>query len=149
MFTNPPTFSMFKCFFFSSRKRSLRLLHKTQLEHLLILWSICRSSCPGVFCKKVFFKISQNSQKNTCARVSFLESTSGRLLLNLVNILLVRFSLSFHYVKRLQIWSFYWSVFSCIRTEYRPEKVPYLDNFLPVFLSLNILYYLQQLFCHS
>ena len=25
-----------------------------------------------VFCKKVFFKISQNSQENTCAKVSFL-----------------------------------------------------------------------------
>ena len=26
----------------------------------------------GVLCKKVFFEISQNSQENTCARVSFL-----------------------------------------------------------------------------
>ena len=31
-----------------------------------------RSSRPEVFCKKVFLKISQNSQENTCARVSFL-----------------------------------------------------------------------------
>ena len=31
-----------------------------------------RSSCPDVFCKKVFLEISQNSQENTCARVSFL-----------------------------------------------------------------------------
>ena len=31
-----------------------------------------KKQLPGVFCKKVFFKISQNSQKNTCARVSFL-----------------------------------------------------------------------------
>ena len=30
-----------------------------------------RSSRPEVFCKKVFLKISQNSQENTCARVSF------------------------------------------------------------------------------
>ena len=28
-----------------------------------------RSSRPEVFCKKVFLKISQNSQENTCARV--------------------------------------------------------------------------------
>ena len=104
---------------------------------------------PEVFCKKVLFKILQNSQKNTWARISFLQSTSGRLLLSFVNILLVRFSQSFHCVKRLQIWSFYWSVFSCIWTEYGAEKIPYLDNFLPLFLSLNILYYLQQLFCHS
>ena len=30
-----------------------------------------RSSCPEKFSKKVFFKISQNSQENTCARVFF------------------------------------------------------------------------------
>ena len=29
----------------------------------------------------------------------------------------------------IQIRSFFWSVFSCIRTEYEPEKPPYLDNF--------------------
>ena len=34
--------------------------------------SDCRSSRPEVFCKKVFLEISQNSQENTCARVSFL-----------------------------------------------------------------------------
>ena len=31
-----------------------------------------RSSRPEVFLKKVSLEISQNSQKNTCARVSFL-----------------------------------------------------------------------------
>ena len=31
-----------------------------------------RSSRPGRSVKKVFLKISQNSQENTCARVSFL-----------------------------------------------------------------------------
>ena len=31
-----------------------------------------RSSRPEVFCKKMFLKISQSSQENTCARVSFL-----------------------------------------------------------------------------
>ena len=30
------------------------------------------SSRTDVFCEKVFLEISQNSQKNTCARVSFL-----------------------------------------------------------------------------
>ena len=33
---------------------------------------ITRSSCPKVFCKKVFLEISLNSQENTYARVSFL-----------------------------------------------------------------------------
>ena len=32
-------------------------------------------------------------------------------------------------VKSVQIWSFFWSVFSCIRAEYGPEKTPYLDTF--------------------
>ena len=31
-----------------------------------------RSSCPEVFCKKVFLEISQNSQENICPRASFL-----------------------------------------------------------------------------
>ena len=46
-----------------------------------------------------------------------------------------------HCLKSVQIRSFFWSVFSCIRTEYgdlrskyRPEKIPYLDTFRAVFL---------------
>ena len=31
-----------------------------------------RSSRPEVFCKKVFLEMPQNSQENTCAKVSFL-----------------------------------------------------------------------------
>ena len=34
-----------------------------------------------------------------------------------------------HCVKSVQIRSFFWSVFSRIRTEYGPEKTPYLDTF--------------------
>ena len=34
--------------------------------------SFFRSSCPEAFCKKVFLEISQNSQENTCARISLL-----------------------------------------------------------------------------
>ena len=30
-----------------------------------------RISCPELFCKKVFLKILQNSEENTCARVTF------------------------------------------------------------------------------
>ena len=30
----------------------------------------------GVLCKKVFLEISQNSQENTCARVSFLNKVA-------------------------------------------------------------------------
>ena len=35
-----------------------------------------RRSHLEVFCKKVFLKTSQNSQKNTCGRVSFLRPTT-------------------------------------------------------------------------
>ena len=33
---------------------------------------ILEAATRGVLCKKVFLEISQNSQENTCARVSFL-----------------------------------------------------------------------------
>ena len=38
---------------------------------------IDRSSRAEVFCKNVFLEISQNSQENTCARVSFLLKFAG------------------------------------------------------------------------
>ena len=54
-----------------------------------------------------------------------------------------------HSVKSAQIRSFFWPVFSHIRTEffrmreYGPEKTPYLDNFhavnMPLFLKQNII----------
>ena len=43
-----------------------------------------------------------------------------------------------HCVEIVQIQSFFWSVFSSIRTEYGPEKTPYLDRFHTVlFLVFN------------
>ena len=35
-------------------------------------WKNDKNSHPYVFCENLFLKISQNSQENTCARVSFL-----------------------------------------------------------------------------
>ena len=56
---------------------------------------------------KVVLEISQNSLENTCVRVSFLIM--------------------------LQAWSFFWSVFFSIRTEYgdllRTSKNPVLGHF--------------------
>ena len=49
---------------FTANKRELSKLSKNIL-------TLFRSSRPEVFCKKVFLKISQNSQENICARVSF------------------------------------------------------------------------------
>ena len=39
-----------------------------------------------------------------------------------------------HGVKSVQIRSFFWSVFSRTRTEYGPEKTPYLDTFHAVMI---------------
>ena len=39
-------------------------------------------------------------------------------------------------IKSVQIRSFFWSVFSRIRTEYGPEKTMYLDTFHAVFLAI-------------
>ena len=41
-------------------------------------------------------------------------------------------------VKSVEIRSFFWSVFSRIRTEYGPEKTPYLDNLHAVQPRVNI-----------
>ena len=35
-------------------------------------WESTQKQPPEVFCKKLFLEITQNSQENTCARVSFL-----------------------------------------------------------------------------
>ena len=42
-----------------------------------------------------------------------------------------------HCVKSVQIRSFFWSVFSCILTEYGSEKTPYLDTFHGVKVHQN------------
>ena len=46
----------------------------------------------------------------------------------------------FHCVKRVQIQRFFWSVVSCIQSEYRkygPEKTPYLATFQAVCVLLR------------
>ena len=59
-------------------KKSSLKIPKILRETASLLTLICsgtalfRRSPQEVFCKKMFLKISQNSQKNTCARVSFL-----------------------------------------------------------------------------
>ena len=40
---------------------------------------------------------------------------------------------SYHCMKSVQIRSFFWSVFFRTRTEYGPEKTPYLDTFHAVY----------------
>ena len=40
--------------------------------------------------------------------------------------------------KSVQIWSYFWSVCSCIRTEYGPEITPYLNTFHAVIVSVVV-----------
>ena len=60
----------------------------------------------------------------------------------------LKYIVSLHYVKSVQIWSLFWSVFSCIRTEYGyfpvfspnrgkygPEKTPHMDTFHAIFVT--------------
>ena len=41
-------------------------------EHNKSIWKVCEAVAQRYSVKKVFLEISQNSQENTCARVSFL-----------------------------------------------------------------------------
>ena len=58
---------------------NLPFLHKTNLFSVAKLNDLqkgkkqhhVRSGCYDLFCKKAFLKISQNSQRNNCAAVSF------------------------------------------------------------------------------
>ena len=53
----------------------LRSINLRYLQYFLVcnFW-LCRSSHPKVSCNKMFLKISQNSQENICARISFFVS---------------------------------------------------------------------------
>ena len=44
-------------------------------EQCIVMWK--EEQPPRVFCKKEFLEISQNSQENVCARVSFLNKVAG------------------------------------------------------------------------
>ena len=43
-----------------------------------------------------------------------------------------------HCVKCVQMRSFFWSVFSCIRAEYGPQRPPHLDIFHAVITLKNV-----------
>ena len=60
-------YEIFKNTFFTEH---LRTTASDDIYALLLL--LTEAATRGVLCKKVFLEISQNSQENTCARVSFL-----------------------------------------------------------------------------
>ena len=67
------TIGSWKYIFIQFLYHSNQMLHKEWICHKTAgLQRRFRSIRPEVFCKKVFLKISQNSQESTCARVSFL-----------------------------------------------------------------------------
>ena len=52
----------------------------------------------------------------------------------------------YHCVKSIQIRSFFWSLFPCIRTKYRKirtRKTPYLDTFYELYASVNLFFNLD------
>ena len=54
------------------------LPHETEQPEPYKLITTFRCSRPEMFCKKMFLKISQNSQQNACARVPFLITLQAR-----------------------------------------------------------------------
>ena len=54
------------------------LPHETEQPEPYKLITTFRCSRPEMFCKKMFLKISQNLQENTCARVPFLIKLQAR-----------------------------------------------------------------------
>ena len=68
-------------FFFENSKSFVSVLYETDItfinqwnfwNNLLKSWNTSRSGHPNVFSEKVFLKISQDSQENTCVGVSFI-----------------------------------------------------------------------------
>ena len=79
------------------------------------------SSLFRLFCSKLFIG----------KKINFKVTSIEHSITQGVRLRVVFFPLQFtlHCVKSVQIRIFFWSVFSGIRTEYEPEKTPYLDTF--------------------
>ena len=55
-----------------------------------------------------------------------------QLIIVLTMIVVKMVTVIMHSVKSVQVRSFFWPVFSCIRTECGPKKTPHLGTFHPV-----------------
>ena len=78
-----------------------------------------------VWCTRIYFRMLPIAKLNSLILCEQIIFTTDAMLL---------FAMAIHCVKIVQIRSFFWSVFSCIRTVYgdlrsKSEKVPYLDTF--------------------
>ena len=114
--------------------KSLETLVTCNCSKFAMTMKFQKQSPRGVLRKNVFLEISQNSQKNTCARVYFLITLQslGRPFLTehlwaTVSKICSDISAFRHCVKNVQIRSFFWTVFSCIRDKYGDlrSKSPY------------------------
>ena len=67
------TFPFNRRYFYFCSKQTLIFIYTNVLFFKMLCYSVFkgRRSCSGVFCKKVFLKISQNSPENICVGVSF------------------------------------------------------------------------------
>ena len=80
-----------------------------------------------IFCAVVISSPAHNSREDSIKEPLIFESTSVTMKLSakywrlFIYWLLCSISISsaLHCVKRVQIWSFFWSMLSCIRTEYK------------------------------
>ena len=63
----------------SSTRQQLLILKLVKYGHFCPKWHFqeTEAATRGVLCKKVFLRISQISQENTCARVSFFKKVAG------------------------------------------------------------------------
>ena len=84
---------------------------KAKLESRGVL-RIQRNIYDGPFCE------------NRCSTGFWIPLCESIMMQEMINMMITT-----HYVKFVQIRSYFWSVFSCILTEYGPETTPYLDTF--------------------
>ena len=70
-----------------------------------------------------FLSIFEHFHTTKTLNLPLLEKSSH------TELFLVRIFLYWDWIRSVHIQSFFWSVFSCIWTEYGPEKTPYLNTF--------------------
>ena len=128
--------SSFNAFVLVFRKGFLHCVKRHAISTLV--WSLCSHSLVCLILIVIIFRICFRISLNCWSKKPF----------------------AIHCVKSVQIRSYFWSVFSCIRTEYGPEKTPYLDTFnavifygmlIKMFLLLAYDYHIfpEQLHLHS
>ena len=78
-FIKKPSSSLVTAQIFTKLKVTHTQVHLEVAVLVVVEVVIFRSSCPEMFCqKKAFLEISQNSQENICARVSFSNKVAGQ-----------------------------------------------------------------------